>query len=125
MRQETFTLVEQALREGVVHCYGRGLLRTYLRVKFHRNAREDDVRDALAMLDAAGTESPRRGPNKRRQGPLSSVGAKGAESSVKDRQIRRPFHPDYYFLRKSAYCPIIAVFVFFSILYLLIPMSSL
>src|SRR2546423_4496973 len=32
--------------------------------------------------------------------PLSSVGAKGAESGGKSRQIRRPFHPDYYFLRK-------------------------
>ena len=31
--------------------------------------------------------------------PLSSVGAKGAESGGKSRQIRRPFHPDYYFLR--------------------------
>jgi hypothetical protein len=26
--------------------------------------------------------------------PLSSVGAKGAESGIKLRQIRRPFHPD-------------------------------
>jgi hypothetical protein len=26
--------------------------------------------------------------------PLSSVGAKGAESGIKRRQIRRPFHPD-------------------------------
>jgi hypothetical protein len=26
--------------------------------------------------------------------PLSSVGAKGAESGGKRRQIRRPFHPD-------------------------------
>ena len=34
---------------------------------------------------------------------LTSVGAKGAESSVKDRQIRRPFHPDYCFLRKIHY----------------------
>ena len=57
LRQETFTLVEQALRQGVVRCYGRGLLRAYLRIKFRHNAREDDVRDALAMLDAAGTES--------------------------------------------------------------------
>src|SRR5277367_2684775 len=29
--------------------------------------------------------------------PLSSVGAKGAESGGKERQIRRPFHSDYYF----------------------------
>jgi hypothetical protein len=27
--------------------------------------------------------------------PLSSVGAKGAESGGKGRQIRRPFHPDF------------------------------
>ena len=30
---------------------------------------------------------------------MYSVGAKGAESGGKERQIRRPFHPDYYFLR--------------------------
>ena len=31
--------------------------------------------------------------------PLSSVGAKGTESGGKGGQLRRPFHPDYYFLR--------------------------
>jgi len=31
---------------------------------------------------------------------LSSVGAKGAESGGKDRQIRRPFHLDVQILRK-------------------------
>jgi hypothetical protein len=30
---------------------------------------------------------------------MSSVGAKGAESGGKERQIRRPFHPDVQFLR--------------------------
>jgi hypothetical protein len=59
--------VEQALRQGVIRCYGRGLLRAYLRIKFHHNAREDDVRDALAMLDAAGTSSRRKGPDKGQQ----------------------------------------------------------
>ena len=49
-------MVDQALKQGEVRCYGSGLLLTYLRVKFRHNAREDDVRDALVMLDAAGTE---------------------------------------------------------------------
>jgi hypothetical protein len=34
--------------------------------------------------------------------PISSVGAKRAESGGKERQIRRPFHPDYYFPRKRS-----------------------
>jgi hypothetical protein len=50
-RQETFVQVRQALQEGTVRCYGRGLLQTYLRLQGH-NAREDDVRDALAHFDA-------------------------------------------------------------------------
>jgi len=33
--------------------------------------------------------------------PLSSVGAKDAESGGKGRQIRRPFHPDCYILRSA------------------------
>jgi hypothetical protein len=52
-------------------------------------------------------ESPKRtpctsfkvGPSKAariRIRPLSRAGAKGAESGGKDRQIRRPFHPDCY-----------------------------
>jgi len=57
-------MVDQALKQGGVRCYGRGLLRTYLRVKFRHSAREDDVRDALVMLDAAGTESRRKGSAK-------------------------------------------------------------
>jgi hypothetical protein len=67
-RAETFSLVEEALQQGVVRCYGRGLLRAFLRVKYHHQAREDDVRDALAQLDAAGTEARSKGPNKRHQG---------------------------------------------------------
>lgn len=67
-RSTTFGLVEQALQQGVVRCYGRGLMRTYLRVAHHHHAREDDVRDALAMLDDAGTASRRKGPNRRRKG---------------------------------------------------------
>ena len=43
-------------------------MRTYLRVAHHHHAREDDVRDALAMLDAAGTTSRRKGPNRRHKG---------------------------------------------------------
>ena len=67
-RAETFSLVKSALHQGVVRCYGRGLLRTYLRLRHHHNAREDDVRDALATLDSVGTESRRKGPDKSRKG---------------------------------------------------------
>jgi hypothetical protein len=66
-REETFSLVREALRQGAVRCYGRRLLRTFLRVQYHHQAREDDVRDALALLDAAGTEARRKGPNKTHQ----------------------------------------------------------
>jgi len=68
MRAETFALTKQALHEGVVRCYGRGLLRTYLRIKYRHTAREDDVRDAIATLDIPGTESRRKGPDKGRKG---------------------------------------------------------
>jgi len=61
-RAETFALVKEALQQGTVRCYCRGLLRTYLRVVYRHQARDDDVRDALAALDAAGTESRRKGP---------------------------------------------------------------
>jgi hypothetical protein len=57
-RAETFSSVEEALQQGM-RCYGRGLLRAFLRVKYRHQAREDDVRDALAQLDPAG-----RGPTK-------------------------------------------------------------
>jgi hypothetical protein len=68
LRAETFSLVKDALQQGAVRCYGRGLLRTFLRVQYHHQAREDDVRDALALLDAAGTEARTKGPNKSHQG---------------------------------------------------------
>jgi hypothetical protein len=68
LRAETFSLVQEALQQGVVRCYGRGLLRTYLRIKHRHQAREDDVRDALAMLDVAGTESRRKGADRRHKG---------------------------------------------------------
>jgi hypothetical protein len=55
-----------ALHKGVVRFYGRELLRTYLRLKFQHNAREDDVRDALATLDIHRTASRRKGPAKTR-----------------------------------------------------------
>ena len=67
-RAETFALTKQALHKGVVRCYGRGLLKTYLRIKYQHNAREDDVRDAIATLDNPGTESRRKGPDKGRKG---------------------------------------------------------
>jgi hypothetical protein len=67
-RATTFELVAEALQQGVVRCYGRALLRTYFSVKFHHNGTEDDVRDALKALDAAGVESRRRGPDKRQKG---------------------------------------------------------
>src|SRR6266516_1896513 len=54
MRAETFALVKQALHEGVVRCYGRGLLRTYLRIKHQHHAREDDVRDAIRGFSPSG-----------------------------------------------------------------------
>lgn len=63
-RAETFALIEQALQQGECRCYGRGLLKTYLPVKHHHNARDDDVRDALAQLDEKGMASRRRGPDK-------------------------------------------------------------
>jgi hypothetical protein len=66
LRSQTFILMGQALNEGVARCYDRGLLRTYLRVKYHHHAREDDVRDALAQLNIEGTKSRRKGPNKQR-----------------------------------------------------------
>ena len=46
-RAETFALVEQALQHGECRCYGRELMRTYLRVKFRHNARDDDVEKGL------------------------------------------------------------------------------
>lgn len=67
-RTQIFSLVQQALHNGLVRCYGRGLLRTYLRINHSHHAREDDVRDALAILDEAGTDSRRKGPDKRHQG---------------------------------------------------------
>jgi hypothetical protein len=67
-RSETFELVAQALQQGEARCYGRGLMRTYLGVKFHHNARDDDVRDALITLDPAGVQSRQRGPDKRQKG---------------------------------------------------------
>jgi hypothetical protein len=63
-RAETFSLVKQALQQGAVRCYGRGMFRTFLRVRYQHQAREDDVRDALAELDAVGTEARRKGPKK-------------------------------------------------------------
>jgi hypothetical protein len=51
-----------------VRCYSKGLLRIYLRVKYQYYAREDDVRDAIITLDISGTESRRKGPDKRRKG---------------------------------------------------------
>ena len=46
-RARTFALVEQALQHGECRSYGRELMKTYLRVKFRHNARNDDVRGAL------------------------------------------------------------------------------
>jgi hypothetical protein len=66
-RTETFALTRQALDEGTIRCYGRGLLQSYLRLQGH-HAREDDVREALAHLDPEGTEARRRGPDKTRKG---------------------------------------------------------
>lgn len=37
-RVTTLELVKQALQHGECRCYGRGLMRTYLRVKFQHNA---------------------------------------------------------------------------------------
>jgi hypothetical protein len=51
MRAVTFALTKQAFHEGVVRCYSRGLLRTYLRIKYRHNAREDDVRDTFITLN--------------------------------------------------------------------------
>jgi hypothetical protein len=68
MRAETFALIKQALHDGVVCCYGRGLRRTYLRIRYRYNAREDDVRDTIAALDIPATESHRKGPDKAREG---------------------------------------------------------
>lgn len=33
-RAETFHLIKKALKQGECRCYGRGLLKTYLRIKF-------------------------------------------------------------------------------------------
>jgi hypothetical protein len=49
------------------HIVLSSFLRTYLRIKYRHNAREDDVRDAIATLDIPGTESRRKGPDKGRQ----------------------------------------------------------
>lgn len=56
-REETFSLIKKAFQEGECHCYSRELLKTYLKVKYHHNARDDDVRDALAYLNQKRTES--------------------------------------------------------------------
>jgi hypothetical protein len=63
----TFALTKQALLKEVVRYYNRGLLRTYLRIKYRYNARDDDVRDAIATLDILKTDSRRKGPNKGRK----------------------------------------------------------
>lgn len=52
------------LQQGECRCYGQRLLKTYLPVKFQYNARDDDVRDALAQLDQKKTESCRPGLKK-------------------------------------------------------------
>lgn len=63
-RAETFALVTQTLQQGECRCYGRELSKTYLRIKFSHNARDDNVRDALSHLDEIGTSSRRPGPKK-------------------------------------------------------------
>lgn len=63
-RAEAFALVSQALQKGESRCYGRRLLKTYLQIKFHHNARDDDIRDSLSQLDEKGTQSRRSGPKK-------------------------------------------------------------
>jgi hypothetical protein len=68
VKAHTFFLIRKALEEGVVRYYGRGLLKTYLRLIYHHQARDNDVRDALAHLDTRGTESRRKGPDKGRKG---------------------------------------------------------
>jgi hypothetical protein len=49
----------------VVRYYNRGLLRTYLRVTYTHNARENNIRDTLNILDQEGTQSRRKGVDKR------------------------------------------------------------
>lgn len=56
-RATMFDLVEQALQQGKCRFFGRELLRTYLRIKFCHNARDDTIRDALHHLDQKSTES--------------------------------------------------------------------
>lgn len=66
-REETFARVRAALNEGTCRSYGRGLLKTYLRLNGYV-AREDDIRDALAHMDPQGTEARKRGPDRKNQG---------------------------------------------------------
>ena len=105
-RAKTFALVKSVLHQGVARCYGRGLLRTYLRVAHGHQARDDDVRDALSTLDTAGTESRRKGPNKSRQGgeyitpgpeALQSLGHEGDPAANEFLpQIRHFLVPSWY-----------------------------
>ena len=67
-RTRTFILVEQALQLEECRGYGRELMKNYLRLKFHHDAREDDVRDALSILDEVGTASRKPGPKKHHMG---------------------------------------------------------
>lgn len=62
---KTFDLVEQVLQQGECCFFGRELLRTYLRIKFVHNARDDTICDALHHLDQKSTESCQPGPKKK------------------------------------------------------------
>ena len=63
-RTDTFNLVREVFQQGECRSFGREMLKTYLQIKHHHNAREDDVRDALHYFDQQGTDARRPGPTK-------------------------------------------------------------
>ena len=67
-RQETFARVEQALAEGTTRSYGREFMHTNLRVQHGYRARQDDIRDALAIYDPQGTAARKPGLKRKRRG---------------------------------------------------------
>jgi hypothetical protein len=67
IRAEIFTLTKQALHEKVVRYYNRGLLRTYLRVKYQHYDQENDIRKAIIIFNILKIKSRRKSLNKRRK----------------------------------------------------------
>jgi len=72
-RAATFTTVEQSLAEGTTRSYGKGFFKTALLHQGHR-VRNDDLQDAMQLLDKPGTESRKPFMKKLKQGEFITPG---------------------------------------------------